>query len=385
MKESLYSLDDVIGQSSVIKWLKITLAKNTYPKVSIYAGPAGVGKTTVAKIVACTLASDEVLPFDVLASQVIGEDHTYENVHLYNMSNLNQEAVLEVRSDLTTALTKNGKKVIILDEAHGMREEAQDTLLTAFEALPDNLYVIICTTELNRIKPALLSRCVRRYFQQLSNSEMKQLIERKLHVKNLHVNVSDSMLNAYLTSYCGRQARAVLNLLDTIPDDSILDISELETFMPIHEPKEILQLIRYLTSGNVISGISIIKDMTLSNSFTDILTDILETIMGSPAKYFSRDEIRYLVDLSRDYMDIIYGFITDILKETNLTKRIVTGWFLHWNTFKPAKPNAGYDKEAVMLEDLKYTEHVQAVTVDSSSEESVASLGQFLNSLQTVE
>ena len=211
----LHNLKDVIGQTQLIRWLESMSDKDRLPKVLLLAGKPGIGKSSIAKILACEVSCkghEDIL--NQTKKAVIDNNKNTSSVKLYNMSNLkSQEAVLEVRADLTVGLSETGRKVIILDEAHGMSDAAQDALLVAFETLPENVWVIICSTDVAQFRDAFLSRCIIRNLLPLTARELKELAKREINDLGLLFAIPQNMVMAYIMSYCGTEPRRMINLL----------------------------------------------------------------------------------------------------------------------------------------------------------------------------
>ena len=143
----VYNFEQIIGQTNTKEWVMSKLEQDKFPHIVAFIGQPGIGKTSMAKVIACELAcKDDPSRIGETKEKVIGNDSSTDCVKLYNMSNIRgDEEVLNVRNDLTLGLSSTGRKVIILDEAHGMSEAAQDSLLTRFESIEDDVYVIICS------------------------------------------------------------------------------------------------------------------------------------------------------------------------------------------------------------------------------------------------
>ena len=333
MAEKLKELDQVIGQQNIVKWFASCIKRDKMPQVIMLQGPAGIGKTSIAKIVACEVAymnSPEKL--SDAKHLVIDEAKSTDCVRLYNMSNLkSQEAVTEVKSDLTIGFSSTGRKVIIMDEAHGMSDEAQDSLLTTFESLQAQVYIIICSTELESFRDAFLSRCVLRRLKNLSQTEMKAFLKRRIEENNLKFELSLPMVYTLISSYTGREPRRAINLLDSFEEGSTVTVAELETFFNVYEGKQLMTLIGYLYSGDILLGLEFISDMDLSATFQSTLLELLRVAENGQSTLLTSDAVLHLRSLvDRNGINNLLGFAIDCTTHGRVTRSAVSGYFLKW-------------------------------------------------------
>jgi DNA polymerase-3 subunit gamma/tau len=358
MAEKLKELDQVIGQQNIVKWFESCIKRDKMPQVIMLQGPAGIGKTSIAKIVACEVAymnSPEKL--SDAKSLVIDESKSTDCVRLYNMSNLkSQEAVTEVKSDLTIGFSSTGRKVIIMDEAHGMSDEAQDSLLTTFESLQAQVYIIICSTELESFRDAFLSRCVLRRLKNLSQTEMKAFLKRRIEENNLKFELSLPMVYTLISSYTGREPRRAINLLDSFEEGSTVTVAELETFFNVYEGKQLMTLIGYLYSGDILLGLEFIADMDLSATFQSTLLELLRVAENGQSTLLTSDAVLHLRSLvNQNGINNLLGFAIDCTTHGRITRSAVSGYFLKWCSKSNIifnKPERSYP-DKVRLDDMR--------------------------------
>lgn len=331
MVRKLMSLDEVIGHSGMVRWFKGCIERDALPQVIMIQGPTGIGKTSIAKIVACEIAYMNY-PDRLLEAKkaVIQEDKSTDAVRLYNMSNLkSQEAVHEVKSDLAIGFSSTGRKVIIMDEAHGMSDDAQDSLLTAFESLQSQVYIIVCSTELSSFREAFVGRCLLRRFTNLSQSEMRTLLRNRIEDKQLKFELPLNVVYSLISIYTGRDPRKALNLLDSFEQGHMVSKEELDTFVNVYEGKQILTLTQYLYEGNVLAGLDFISGCELGTTFGSTLLELLKVAEGGQSALFSRDETLYIRTLveSKGTRPLI-EFCVDVTTHTRLSRNMVSGFYL---------------------------------------------------------
>lgn len=358
MAEKLKSLDEVIGQKNIVRWFKTTIARDGLPHVIMLSGPAGIGKTSIAKIVACEVACfNAPEQLQQVKDIVINQDKSTDCVRVYNMSNLkSQEAVNEVKSDLNVGFSSTGRKVIIMDEAHGMSDEAQDSLLTTFESLPAQVYVIVCTTDTSQFRDAFLSRCVPRRLTNLAAGEMKTFLSNRIKQNQLKFEISLPMAIQLISVYSGREPRRAINLLDSFEPGSLVTVAELETFFSVFEGKQVVTLIDYLYTGDVLRGLEFIQDMEISGTFQSTLLDIVRVARDGQSQLLNADAVMHIRDVvTRDGFERLLGFSIECTTQQRLTRNMISGYFLKWCSVADkilSKPEKVYE-EQVHMQDLR--------------------------------
>lgn len=353
----LHKLNEVVGQQSLIAWLDSMLNQDKVPHVLMMVGQPGIGKTSIAKIIACEIAYKSKP--DKLAEakeKVIDKNENTSAVRLYNMSNLkSQDAVLEVRNDLTVGLSSTRRKVVIMDEAHGMSEAAQDSLLVKFEALENDVWVIICSTDITSFREAFVSRCIVRNLQLPTQREIKSLLSNEIKTAGLKFNIPLPMAQAFILSNCGYEPRRISNFIAALDSSKVVTKDDLLSFNVAQDEKVYATLIRYLYSNNVVDGLQFINDMSTGFSATAVsmLIELTKVALGSPSYLVSRDTCDYLQNLISNYgKEKLLTFVGDIATAKQPSKNYVSGLFIKM-CCDIHTPPVNKDKEQVYMSDLK--------------------------------
>lgn len=324
-------LKDIKGHKQIVKWFEACIKNDNLPQVILIDGVPGIGKSSIAKIVACEIAcKDNPDKLQEYKDSVIDNDKSMPGVRLYNMSNLKSaDAVKEVKADLSFGVSQLSRKVIIMDEAHGMTQEQQDSLLVSFESLQFGIYIIICTTDASSLGEAFMSRCIRRRLNGLTEPEIHTLIRKRIHDNKLKFDLNLNFVIKIIASYTGNEPRRAINLLDSFKPDTLVTKEELETFVNIYEGKDIIILADYLYSGNIINGLKFIKDMDMTNTFISTLLEVVRIAYGDISVLLGREDSIRLEEITKsDGGFRLLEFAADCSSKGRITRNLISGFFL---------------------------------------------------------
>lgn len=324
-------LKDIKGHKQIVKWFEACIKNDNLPQVILIDGVPGIGKSSIAKIVACEIAcKDNPDKLQEYKDSVIDNDKSMPGVRLYNMSNLKSaDAVKEVKADLSFGVSQLSHKVIIMDEAHGMTQEQQDSLLVSFESLQLGIYIIICTTDASSLGEAFMSRCIRRRLNGLTEPEIHTLIRERIHDNKLKFDLNLNFVIKIIASYTGNEPRRAINLLDSFKPDTLVTKEELETFVNIYEGKDIIILADYLYSGNILNGLKFIKDMDMTNTFISTLLEVVRIAYGDISVLLGREDSIRLEEITKsDGGFRLLEFAADCSSKGRITRNLISGFFL---------------------------------------------------------
>lgn len=229
------SFDAVIGQDAVVRSLKNSIHKKL-ACAYLFVGNPGLGKTTLARICAKELNCKNLIEVD--AATHTGVD---------NMRALTQ--------NLPYKALDNSCKGILIDELHRATTAALSSLLKIIEEPPSNVYWFLCTTELQKVLPAIRTRC--------QVFELKPVDEAKIY--NLLCDVCDSELFDtpddvldLISTEANGSPRQALSYLAAAHDCKTRQEAA-EIINTTAESKEIIDLCRFLVNGKGITWPALMK------------------------------------------------------------------------------------------------------------------------------
>ena len=172
---------DVVGQQHVMRTLSNAIQSGRVAHAYIFSGARGVGKTTTARILAKALncvkgpAAEPCNECD--SCREIGLGNSLDVIEIDAASNRGIDQIRELREMVRYAPAGGRYKVIILDEAHMLTDEASNALLKTLEEPPDKVIFVMATTEPENLAETIRSRSQHFHFRALSFAEIVDALE----------------------------------------------------------------------------------------------------------------------------------------------------------------------------------------------------------------
>ena len=185
--------DEVIGQDAVVRSMSKTIERKGSRAFLLY-GPAGTGKTTLARIAAKHFGCRPNAINEIDAATHTGIDDTRSIQELIRYAPFGASKV----------------RVIIIDEAHGLSRQAWDSLLKSVEQPPAHLCWFFCTTNAGRVPMTIRTRCTAFELKPLEADDLHHLIEEVCKLEK--IKLKEGVQTLIVRNSEGSPRQALVNL-----------------------------------------------------------------------------------------------------------------------------------------------------------------------------
>ncbi|WP_447978874.1 DNA polymerase III subunit gamma/tau [Candidatus Nitrospira bockiana] len=209
------TFQDVIGQPHVVQTLMNGIASERIAHAFLFSGSRGVGKTTVARILAkalnCEQGPTSTPCGTCLNCAEITQGTSVDVIEIDGASNTSVDDVREIRENVKFTPFRGHYRVYIIDEVHMLSNSAFNALLKTLEEPPAHVVFVFATTEIHKIPATILSRCQHYNFRRIPSLEIMQRL--RYVADQDGIQIEDRTLTAIARASEGSM-RDALSLLD---------------------------------------------------------------------------------------------------------------------------------------------------------------------------
>lgn len=302
---------EIEGQEHIMRVLQSAVKTSTFSHAYIFCGPRGIGKTSVARIMAkavnCLKPKDGNPCNKCSVCVSINEQTALDIIEIDAASNRGIDEIRDLREKVKFTPSELKYKVFIIDEVHMLTKEAFNALLKTLEEPPEHALFVMATTEIHKIPATVISRCQRFDFKRISEPELVSRIDKIAKDEGIKI---DKKAVSTIAKASEGGLRDAISFLDQISmNASGKEITE----------KEVGELLGMVDMGKIEKLMKMIEDREKKNAleFLEELlaagADIGQLTKGLMNGY--RERIQS--DLSNDDLTKKYVYAVETLSECN--------------------------------------------------------------------
>jgi len=282
------TFDDVVGQDPIAQTLRNAIRTGRVAHAYLFTGTRGVGKTTMARILAKALnclSADEpttepCCKCDSCVAINAGED--IDVIEIDGATNNGVEQVRELRQNAIYRPARARYKIYIIDEVHMLSVAAFNALLKTLEEPPSHVKFIFATTEATKVIATIQSRCQRFDFNNISGKLIAEQLRSIL--KQEKIKYEDDLI-APLAKMANGSMRDGLSLLDRLISTGVepLTVGLLEEYLGCPNSEKIYELLARIGGGDAAGTLAAAADLIVTGlgevQIVDALIEYMRTLM----------------------------------------------------------------------------------------------------------
>lgn len=306
-------ISEVIGQDNVKNLVRRSLRNKSFPQFSLMYGVSGTGKSTMAEICGLSLTCENPDNGEPCGECKSCKDNLKlldDGKSSYNLVKLNMGAIertdfkATMRDVFTLKPAIGDNAVYVFEEIQALTKDEQNILLEYISNVPKNIYVIACTTEMQRLRVELKNRAIKFPFKQIKTQESLKLLERVCAQKG--ITKPNASIAEFLVRSANNCPREIVNLIDFLADADSLNEADLESFLGYVNNSTYIEYFNHCKDEtfDFVQWLDSVIDtgyMNIMRGLRNFVVDCYGYIYGSNTTYFNTHEKHQIKEIFATY------------------------------------------------------------------------------------
>jgi len=262
-------LDEIVGQKPVVATLKRASINKEFSHAYLFSGNHGCGKTSTARILATLINCENVQKGVVCgkcrACRSIHDGASIDVIEVDGASNRGIDNAKSLVDSSRWSPNELKKKIFLIDECHQLSKEAISALLKTLEEPPEDVAFILCTTDVGKILPTILSRCQRFNFTKIQSKDIAQRLMDIAKKENINIEPTASYSLAKMARGSMRDAIGYLEQIGTVAGDKNIADSSVLKYFGLADRLGIINIVKSILSDNIPVLMDQVNDMIMAS------------------------------------------------------------------------------------------------------------------------
>lgn len=276
------NFSDVAGQQHVLKALSHSFELERIHHAYLFTGTRGVGKTTLARIIAKCLNCEHGLTSEPCGQcescKAIEHGHYIDLIEVDAASKTKVEDTRNLLENVPFSPSSGRYKVYLIDEVHMLSGHSFNALLKTLEEPPEHVVFILATTEPEKLPITILSRCLKLHLKHLSESEIETQIEKILTTEAIEFETAAVKIISRAAKGSMRDALSLLEQANMMGAGKVYE-SDVSAMLGLVDNALMNSLLKAITEKNYNETMTIVETISeFTDDYQMILNQMVEVL-----------------------------------------------------------------------------------------------------------